>query len=336
MLQFQCQHCGQKLTVAERFAGRRSRCPRCRNDVTIPQVAAPEPSESVDDELTLLEPPARQHDHDKALLDLKERHQSIAEERAEELRQEKEMLESLGFWAPVEHTGERQYAWPLDVLLYPTSGSGLTILALMVGVPFLLRLLQRFLPLVGHGGLLFMIANVAFGLYLGYYFADCVYDSAKGGTRAPQALRGSLDWGEIWSRVSYLLAVYIVYVLPAVLFGMFAGRHGPIFWGLIAYGLVFFPMGLLAMVMLDSVSALNPLFLLGSILRTPGPYFGLMLLLAVVILPIWLASGRTPEGLRPLHWDFIGLAISGYGTFVLAHVLGRFYWRYSEKLDWGM
>jgi hypothetical protein len=90
------------------------------------------------------------------------------------------------------------------------------------------------------------------------------------------------------------------------------------------------------MVMLDSVSALNPLFLLGSILRAFPPYCGLMLLLAAAIAPAWLTSGGTPEAPRPLWLQSVGVVISSYGALLLAHVLGRFYWRYNEQLDWGM
>lgn len=335
MLEFRCQHCGQRLTAGGNLAGRDSRCPRCKHRVAIPSVSAPPPSVvGEDQEVTLIDPAVQPHDD--ALLNLTERHERLAGERAEEAHQEKATLASLGFAAPVEHTGERRYPWPLDVLLYPSSGSGLTMLALLVGVPLVLDLIHRFVPVLGRLGLAFLIARIAFGLYVGYYFAECVYDSAKGGTRAPKVFGGTLDWSEIWSRVSYLLAVYFVYALPAVVCERLGGRGHPVFWALLAYGLVFFPMGLLAMVMLDSISALNPLLLLGSIFRVFLPYCGLMLLFAVVVVPVWLAHRGTPEGLPPLWLEIVGLTISSYGAFLLAHILGRFYWRCNEQLDWGL
>lgn len=335
MLEFRCQHCGQKLTAGEKLAGRGSRCPRCRHPVAIPSISAPSPSVvGEEEELTLIDPAVKPHDD--ALLDLTERHERLARERAEDRRQEKAMLESLGFAGPVEHTGERRCPWPLDILLYPSSESGLVMLALLVGAPLLLDLVRRFVPFVGRLGLVFVIAHLALGLYVGYYFAECVYDSAKGGTRAPKVFGGTLDWSEIWSRVSYLLAVYIVYALPAMICERLLGRGHPIFWALLAYGLVFFPMGLLAMVMLDSISGLNPLLLLRSIVRASLPYCGLMVLFAALVVPVWLARRGTPEDLRPLWREIIGLTVSSYAAFLLAHILGRFYWRYSEQLDWGL
>jgi hypothetical protein len=31
-----------------------------------------------------------------------------------------------------------------------------------------------------------------------------------------------------------------------------------------------------------------------------------------------------------------GLAATNYVAFLVAHVLGRFYWRNRERLDWGL
>jgi hypothetical protein len=94
--------------------------------------------------------------------------------------------------------------------------------------------------------------------------------------------------------------------------------------------IVFFPMGLLAMIMHDSVSALNPLLLLGSIFRVFLPYVGFVLLLGMLVVGL------------ALLWPFlivlpvIGFAAVLYGAFILAHILGRFYWRYRDRLDWGI
>jgi hypothetical protein len=140
--------------------------------------------------------------------------------------------------------------------------------------------------------------------------------------------------GELWSRVSYLLAVYIVYVLPVVVYRMVRQETDVVFWGLAAWAVVFFPMGLLAMVMHDSVSALNPLFLLGSIFRTFFQYIGLIVLFLPFAVLFWL-SGRTSEDSKPtILLDVFGLFVTSYVPFILAHLLGRFYWRYYERLDW--
>ena len=338
MIEFRCRHCHQKLRIAEKHAGRKSRCPRCKGEVRIPHPVAREPgAEQETDELTLIEPPKPR---DEALLDVPDQ-QQVAAEHAEAHRQERAMLESLGIETQPEYSGDRRLPAPIDVLLYPTSAAGLTSMAIIGGYPLLAYLLQRFVPFnVPLLGLPFFLLGLGIGLYAGWYFAECVYDSAKGGTRAPLVFGGLASWGEMWSRVLYLLAVYIVYVLPAIIYGVFLGRTDAAFWGLLAWAIVFFPMGLLAIVILDSTSALNPFFLLASILRTFFAYIGLLILMAPLAGLFWLIPGLLAGGDEGQETSallvIVGIASTTYLPFVMAHLLGRFYWRHRNSLDWGL
>jgi len=339
MIEFRCQHCRQKLRVAESHAGRRSHCPRCKGAISIPRPARPEPAPGREtDELTLIDPaqPA-----DEAPLDGPDQ-QQIAKEHTEARRQERAMLTSLGIETQPEHTGQRRLPAPLDILLYPTSGAGLVSIAVIGGFPLLTYLIERSLPFgVPLVGLPFLLIGLAIGLYAGWYFAECVYDSAKGGTRAPVAFGGLVGLGEMWSRVVYLAAVYIVYVLPAVIYGGFLGRIDAILSGLLAWAIVFFPVGLLAMVILDSTSALNPFFLLASIFRTFFGYLGVLVLMAILAGLFWIIPGylapRPEEGQQMPFWLVVlGIVTTTYVPFVFAHVLGRFYWCHADRLDWGL
>jgi len=337
MIEFRCQHCSQKLRIAESHAGRQSRCPRCKGTITIPQAATPEPVGGEEEQLRLIDPPKPL---EGALLDLPA-HRRTAPGETDAHEQERTLLTSLGIETPPEHTGERRFSAPLDILLYPTSGAGLVAIAVIGGLPLLLGLAVQLIPFAGALlGLPCLLVNIAIGLYAGWYFAECVYDSARGGTRAPVAFGGLVGLGEMWSRVIYLLAVYIIYVLPAVIYGGILGRIDAIFWGLLAWAIVFFPIGLLAMVILDSVSALNPFLLLVSIFRTFFGYLGLLVLTAILAGLFWIIPGylaRPEEGQpAPLWLVLPGFATTTYVTFVFAHVLGRFYWRQADRLDWGL
>ncbi len=333
MLEFHCPECSQKLTARENRAGTVSRCPRCKAQLTIPQISEPEPIEP-DEELTLITPAAPKP-LDKAMLDLPDE-QELLERAAERRRQEERLLTSLGVARKPQYTGQRRFPWPLDVLLYPMSASGLTAMAVLITAPLLLALLRSSLPLVGRIGLVFFLASAILALYAAWYLAECIYDSAVGGTRAPEFVGAGI--GDMWSRVVYLLAVYALYLLPTILYAILAQRADAIFWALLAYTVVFFPIALLAMVVDDSISALNPLFLLGSISRTLFQYMGLLILLVAVGALLWRGSqvGMEEDEMRPFWLEAVGLATSVYVSFLLAHILGRFYWRNGDRLDWGL
>jgi hypothetical protein len=257
-------------------------------------------------------------------------------QEAEARQRAEELLALRNSATASEQPSEPKPYGPFDLLLYPFSLSGTITLVAMIVYPVLLGLLGAFGPLhlLLRTRLSLMINGVA-GLYVGWYLAECVYDSARGGTRAPEALdMGGL--GDLWSRFSYLAAVYIIYGLPAVLYGTIAQRFDAVFWILVGWAIVFVPMGLLAMVINDSVSALNPLFLLDSIRRVFIPYMGLLVLIAGLVGLCWLLPIVLSQGAPPIWFAIIALVVSAYGLFLFAHILGRFYWRHHDRLDWGL
>ncbi|MCX5646969.1 MAG: hypothetical protein NTZ17_20160 [Phycisphaerae bacterium] len=315
MVRFQCQHCGAKLQVSEAHAGKKGRCPRCTNALAVPPV--PEP------ELELV----KEDTSAEARTPLAVRPQPLPLGQEDDSREHR--LASLSPNPAPEDTGERRLPWPIDILLYPASMGGLTTLAIMVGIPLLLEVI----PLLS---MLLWPVGIVISLYSIWYLAECVCDSAKGGTRAPMAL-DTADLGEMGSRVLYLAAVYLLFVFPALLYGAFVNTAGAVFWGLVAWAVIFFPMGLLAMVIHDSTSALNPLFLLGAILRTFVPYVGLLLLVGMLAGLYWLIpSLRESESVLGWFLDALRSFLTAYLSFVVAHVLGRFYWRCRERLDWAI
>jgi len=333
MIKFLCPNCSVKLTAPEDRAGKLSKCPRCKSRITIPQQFLTKPSdaqEKVEISTTNSTKPL-----DEMMFDLPGK-QNRSDDESELRQRERQQLESLGFKTVPQYTGERKFPWPIDVLLYPCSEPGLTSLAIIIGIPFVLSLIQRFVGLLSAVlALPLFLVNILIGLYAGWYFAECVWDSAKGGTRAPEVFGASVDLSYMWSRVLYLSAVYIIFILPFILYRMYTSRMDVIFWVLASWAVVFFPMGLLTMVMFDSSDALNPLFLLISIFRVFFQYVGLLILLGMLSSLIWLVQVVFRGQAQTIWLEVVGVMTSGYGAFVMAHVLGRFYWRYKEKLNWG-
>jgi DNA-directed RNA polymerase subunit RPC12/RpoP len=334
MLRFRCSHCAQKLRVQDHRAGRIARCPRCKERIAIPSPSASESAPlGLEDELTLVTPPKPL---DGLALDLDER-RHVIEEPARPRRSDEELLASLGATSPPARTGERVLPWPIDVFLYPVNVHGLIALAIIAGIPTGLSLLCQLVPLLGFVlGLPLLILTVILWIYTGWYLAECVHDSARGGTRAPEISMGGVGFGDMWSRVIYLAATYALFGSPVFFYYVFTQRADPVFWALFAWAVVFFPIGLLAMVINDSTSALNPLFLLGSIGRAFIPYVGLLLLLVPLLgllaLLDHVLTGYGPAFLRHV----LGRVFTLYAALVLAHVFGRFYWHNRERLDWGI
>ncbi len=311
MIHLQCEHCGQKLKVPETSAGRTGQCPKCKVRIAVPLSPSPLDERLFDVPQSL---PAAKQTHEERMCEL-------------------EVRAKLGFAPDPQYTGARRFAWPLDILLYPANDAGLTTLIIVVGIPVFLGLLVQFSGMLALiAGLPIFIINALIRLYAVWYYAECVYDSAKGGLRAPMALDTTDDLKGTWSRVLYLVAVYLLFVFPAGVYWIWVRQTDAVFWGLGAWAVVFFPMGLLAMVIQDSTSALNPLFLLGAILRTFIPYLGLLILLGLLAGLYRLVSGL------PSNWllDVLVMLVTNYLLLVISHILGRFYWRYRDRLDFGL
>ncbi len=330
MIHFPCSHCGTKLKVPDTDAGKTSRCPRCQTRLTIP--SAPE------SELKLVweEPsaPARGSAEPPPRSSFPAPPRQMSEDEvARERRREQEVLASLGPLPAPKPTGVRKLPGLIDILLYPVSLSGIITLLAIVIAPFLFGLVPLMVLTTDPWS---YSPAIVLGLYASWYLAECVYDSAKGGTRAPELFDADVRPGELWSRVSYLLAVDLIFVLPAVLYWLYSHHTDAIFAVLVAWAVVFFPMGLLAMVIHDSTSALNPLFLLVAIFRVFVPYVGLLLLMVISAGLLGLVIWTLRNDLPPVTLGLVALSTMAYTVMIMAHVLGRFYWRYRDRLDWGI
>jgi len=212
---------------------------------------------------------------------------------------------------------------------------GLVHLAFFVGA----QLVLYFLSLLLFFGLLIFILSILIGLYMCWYITECIRDSAAGRIRAPEAFAIS-SIGDMYSQCLHIAGCYLIFFGPVSFYLLWIQRMDALFWVLLAYGIFFFPMGLLACVMFDSVSGLNPVLLLGSILSTFFQYCGLVLLVAAIVLSIIFFTHMQGTENMEQNWVsrmflvvlFNGISI--YATFIVAHLLGRFFSLNQEKLNW--
>jgi len=333
VIEFHCKNCGQKIVVKEIHAGRKGKCPKCKNIVVVPRIIPAGPSKpqnnlqdaNIDSHSSapgfqpFLSAPADN------VPDISTNPSYGPDQRPEAIPETPYQSKT----TEPDQTGKRPLPWLIDIFLYPVSTPGLTNLAIIIAVPLLLQLAVKALgPFAMALAIPALIIRIVIGLYAYWYICQCIRDSALGGVRAPETLANNPGLSDMFSETLNILACYVIFACPAGLYYLYVGKTDAIFWALLVYGVFFFPMGLLAVVMFNSSAGFSPWLWLGSIFSTFLPY---CVLVAVIIGLVALAIIVLPQ-LLPLM--FLPNIIVPYSFLVLANLLGRFYWRYQEKLYW--
>jgi hypothetical protein len=333
MIEFCCQRCSQKIKAQDKLSGKRVKCPKCSNIVVVPKAenAAPVASQS---NFSNSKISTKHSDLDPALFDIQQKGEAANQLRGQSTASEKglEELKKLTEKTAAEEgeqIDERKLPCFIDIFLYPVSFSGLLNLAIFIGVPFLIDFLWTILP-IQLGclfGLVSLVIKAVVVLYMYWYFAECIRDSADGGLRAPEVMERFPHVVDMFFQMVNIIGCFIVFFAPFVLYVLFAKRADVIFWLLLVYAVFVYPMALLAIVVFDSVSALKPRLLYNSISNTFFPYCGLVAGVSLIGV-----LGQRMGGLEYLPFPLRCASI--YLAFVAAHLLGRFYWHYQEKLNW--
>jgi hypothetical protein len=328
MIQFHCKNCGQKLSVHQAGAGKKGRCPKCKNIVIAP--------EADDANLIKLQADTSEISSKDSILDP---NLFDIPQKTKEARQSDVPDEALGNLQKlksdeIEHEPppKRKLPWLIDIFLYPANFQGMIFLAIAVLIPLVLQVASLFLCLFDF---LFFLLNVVIAMYIYWFLAQCVRDSAAGGLRAPETMAETPDLGELLWQVFELFACFVVYAAPAGVYFQYTHRLDTIFWLLAVGGVFLYPMALLAVIMFDSMKGLNPLIIIPSIFSTLFQYCGLILLIAAIIFLYVL----TVKSLPPNPYTRMALfplvqAVELYLAMVATHLLGRFYFKYQEKLNW--
>lgn len=349
MIRFRCTGCGRAFRVSDAQAGKRGKCPKCKRIVVIPGIHATRPetvlgtphgeksdsaeapanSEPLADHLTLLDVPKTQADEEEP---------SKVAEVSESIEHDEVMAGTRELKGPPE----RKLPWPIDVLLYPISKPGLITIGIVVLTPVLFGVARELLrvatlsfpPLIiflRASLVLSILVTLVMCLYLYWYICECIRDSAAGGLRAPETLARGPGLGDMLLSAVMTFGCLCFFLLPMALYYGHSRRIDWVFWALTAYAVLFLPMGLLAVLMFESLWGLNPILLIGSLFRTFLQYLALVcLFLALGYLIIRVAQAAMDHALLA----FPLLLVSIHVTLVAAHLLGRFYWRYQERLNW--
>ncbi|MGB2807908.1 MAG: hypothetical protein WBC22_09215, partial [Sedimentisphaerales bacterium] len=210
---------------------------------------------------------------------------------------------------------------------------GLVYLGIFIGVTLFLDTVGNILPsyFACLFWLLTLVIRIFVVLFMYWYFAECVRDSAEGGLRAPKVIGDVPPAVDMFRQMVDIVGCLLVFFTPFILYVLIARRAGIIFWLLLIYGIFFFPMSLLAIVVHNSPAGLNPRLIYNSISNTFRQYCGLVLLIVAAMLLIGVLGQKVKES---EHLAILVRCAGFYLLFVAAHLLGRFYWRYQEKLNW--
>jgi len=337
ILDFLCEYCDRTISVPKSHAGKKAICPKCRNTFIVPTIPAPDsaPTQSYSGDMI-----ARTTDstHGLTLMDVPEEYK-LKEEPPGQSKVSEQAIDRQQETEETEPEGHRSLPWFIDIFLYPISIPGLMNLGIFTVIPLLLSLLMR---LLGPFSLVLVfpafLINVAIFLYIYWYITECVRDSAKGGRRAPEAF-ATAGLGEMWSQSLHIIGCCLIFLGPAFFYSLYSQKTDLAFWLLLACGVFFFPMGLLSCIMFDSIRGLNPILLIPSIFSAFFQYFGLVLLITGIVLgfraiPTIQTDTTQPETIIMILLGGLFSLTLLYITFVVAHLLGLFFWRYEERLNW--
>jgi len=251
-----------------------------------------------------------------------------------------------------ESPAQRKLPWLIDIFLYPLSISGFIHLVIFFCVPILISLAYQFLLdyIWPVGDLILAILYVLFVGYVLYYLSWCINDSTKGRLRAPDInLQPSPAKGEPIECAGIFLACIVVCFWPAAVYYILIRKTDLLYWLLTTAGLLFFPMALLAGFLNDSISGLKPMLIIKSVIKTFPAYFpvviffaGFFAVLSIVIQPLPQSKGLEPilfyisQVTSAIFSARYALRSTGfiYLAMIGAHILGRFYYKYQEKLNW--
>jgi len=360
----QCQNCGQKINVPKTYAGKQVKCPTCKFVVAIPRTL----ESSAEPGVVRFACPTCRHQIDEPESSrgklipcphcdsfvavpslqssaLKNEAPNEPEKEVDESEEQFERLQ-IGsireFKQPPNAVTRRKLPWIFDIFLFPTSMSGMSVLAIVVFTRFFFRVTvlylgetaRVFLPCLAPFGLMVGIGifvRIALYMYLCWYLCECIRGSAEGGVRAVETKGYNPGLGEMFGHTIKIGFCFLLYLGPSTIYLIETKNKDAIFWSLFALGLTFLPMSFLGIAIYETWRGLNPFLLIGSIFSTFLPYLAMTLIfIGVGILHVQhMPDKETPHLTFFATW-FVGV----YLVMVLAHLLGWFYHRYEEKLNW--
>jgi hypothetical protein len=341
VIRFNCSICGQHIRVLKSVAGKKGRCPKCKSVVVIPQSTPSPPIPPKEEPIRVIRDAAPSFNEPaRPIYAPSQQWHRTAPEPVADIDAGTDKFQP---------PPEQKPATILNVFAFPFSLAGVLHFILFWFGPLVIGFLERiFAVACCYGQLMIIGLYIALVGYFYYYLSNCIIAAAKDERTAPDmSFEDTFTFVDLLRRVFLVLGCTFVcfgplvlymlyfYILPAVR-RFWVGpaeplnwRADPVYWLLYGIGVFLFPMFLLAVAMFDSITALNPFLMIGSIASTFLSYCGLALLFCAIGLLMNFIGQLQPGGLSLIAWG-----IDVYLIFIAAYILGRFYRRYEERLNW--
>lgn len=234
------------------------------------------------------------------------------------------------------------FAQARQALLYPLKGDGVTLL---FGGAFFFGFLDLANYVSRHGfkyGLRSMMMRVTIFTFIfgtGYLFAylkKIIAATADGDKHMPDWPEFSEWQADIVAPMFQFLVLTVACFAPGVALQIWSeGDYPWLVWLIALIGCAYFPMGFLGIAMFDSLVALNPKFIVGSMLRVPREYTICVLLFCGILLSRWLLENLFGRLLKiPLAPALLADLVMIYLLMVEARVLGTLYLAKRDDLRW--
>lgn len=236
---------------------------------------------------------------------------------------------------------ESIYARLPEAFAYPFKGLGWAVIAAGAVFFWVLNSLLV-LPSIGYFGIFKLLLAIAMGGYLCAYMIRVIGASAAGREELPDWPELTSFWDDIFRPLLLVASTALFSFLPLIvrLVAAWWGadddaappRDG-LYWLCLAWGLMYLPMGLIAVALFDSLTALNPLLVIGGILKTLPAY----LFAAALFFLCYFVSGWLQElisAVVPVLGSLIAGAVALYFLMVEMHVLGLIYNTHAKRLGW--
>lgn len=228
----------------------------------------------------------------------------------------------------VAGVSQTQPRWILDAFTYPLQGQG--ILLLTIGT-----IVFSFLSFVSSISMFGYIGHFLLAGYLCAFYQNVVQTSADGEGELPNWPDFTDFFLDIVAPMVQIMGCFVLCLAPAAAYRLWVASvpTDPIFWCLLLAGLMYLPMGLMAVSLTQSLKAMNPIVLVPSMRKVIADY---AVVVAVLMVSAGLSSGVKSVLVTtiPIAGSVLAWLASMYFATVQFRLLGLLYYRHQDELDW--